>query len=113
MKHTFQSIKRQIETTVHILKLCKSRCFQQNKYALKSLQYFIIFKEKIDRELADKHQKGEIQVNKTTKSYISEMTENVENTPSQPARKKRITLNVSSIAAVSIFILLYLKLLKL
>ena len=48
-------------------------------------------------------------MNKAAKSFVSEMTEDVENTSSQPARKKRITLNVSSIAAVSLLSRMHLK----
>jgi hypothetical protein len=60
------------------------------------------FKEKVERELADKHQKGELRVVKSAKFVESEsmMSEDFENTPSQVPRKKRIALS-GTIVAVS------------
>uniref|UniRef100_A0A915NG18 Uncharacterized protein n=1 Tax=Meloidogyne floridensis TaxID=298350 RepID=A0A915NG18_9BILA len=58
-------------------------------------------KEKIEKELVDKHQSGELRI-RQAKSFAPEdtPTENIENTPSQAPRKKRIALSGHAIAAV-------------
>jgi hypothetical protein len=63
--------------------------------------YFFLFithlKERIDRELADKHQKGEIQVLKPArKAFVPEDMDNIQ---SQAPRKK-IALSANAITAV-------------
>lgn len=57
-------------------------------------------KEKIEKELVDKHQSGELRI-RQAKSFAPEdtPTENIENTPSQAPRKKRIALSGHAIAA--------------
>nr|CAD2184961.1 unnamed protein product [Meloidogyne enterolobii] len=58
-------------------------------------------KEKIEKELVDKHQSGELRINRQAKGFAPEdtPTENIENTPSQAPRKKRIALSGHAIAA--------------
>lgn len=63
--------------------------------------------DKIDNELAEKHQQGELTLSKSVKPFVagtelSSITqEDVENTPSQAPRKKRIVLSTNVIAAVN------------
>ena len=55
--------------------------------------------------MVDKHQSGELRINRQAKGFAPEdtPTENIENTPSQAPRKKRIALSGHAIAAVRVF----------
>lgn len=64
----------------------------------------MLLQERVEKELAEKHERGEIQYKTYDNESISH--EDVENTPSQP-RKKRIALSTNAIAAVTVRINLY------